>query len=217
MPGSRWRSKRMVRTSVTVPFEPTGAAKPQGDRPKSARSTNPQYQCGFRAIREETKHRSRDALHRSPSWAYSIENTGITGERNPFRQAPRVTPSALRSNSAIRASTSRAEADMGCVPGPSVSRAKVHSKVPQKVTPWKNYPVETTLPTGFFARPPVSPCRSQFEPSFCVTRRARANGTGHSHFALTGTPACWTLPGRRSRLRASARTTDAQYRRNAAE
>ena len=92
-PSSRWRRKLMVRTSVTVPFEPTGAAKPQGDRPKSARSTNPQYQCGFRANREETKHRSRDALHRPPSSAYSIENTGITGKRNPFRQAPRVTPS----------------------------------------------------------------------------------------------------------------------------
>ncbi len=103
MPRSSRRSKLMVRTSVTVPFEPTGAAKPQGDRPKSARSTNPQYQCGFRANREETKHRSRDALHRPPSWAYSIENTGITGERSPFRQAPRVTPSALQSDFARNA------------------------------------------------------------------------------------------------------------------
>ncbi len=166
MPGSRSRSKLMVRTSVTVPFEPTRVAKPQGDRPKSARPTNPQYQCGFRAIQEETKHRSRDALHRPPSRAYSIENTGITGERNPFRQVPQVTPSALQSDFAIRASAPRA--------GANVPRTEVHSKVPQKVTPWKNYVAETKSLTENFARQPVSPCRSQSEPSFFLARRAQS-------------------------------------------
>ncbi len=159
MPRSSWRSKLMVRTSVTVPFEPTGAAKPQGDRPKSVRSTNPQYQCGSRAIREETEHRFRDALHRPPSSAYSIENTGITGERNPFSHVPRVTPSASQSDSAIWASAPRAE---------------VHSKEAQKMTPWKNYPVETKPPIGFFARPPVTPCQATLEPfarhMFAITR-----------------------------------------------
>ena len=161
MPRSSWRSKLMARTSVTVPFEPTGVAKLQGDLPKSVRSTNPQYQCGFRAIRDETKHRSRDALHRPPSWAYSIENTGITGERSPFRQVPRVTPSALQSDSAMRASASRAAADIGWEAAPDVSRTEVHVEEAQKVTPWKNYLAETKPPTGFFARQPVTPCHGE--------------------------------------------------------
>ncbi len=152
MPGSRRRSKLMVRTFVAVPFAPMGAAKPQGDLPKSVRSTNPQYQCGFRAIREETEHRSRDALHPPRASAYSIENTGITRERNPFPEVPRVTPTAWRSDSAIRASAPRASAD--------VSRTEVHSEVPQNVTPWKNHVAETKPLIGNFARQPVSPCAS---------------------------------------------------------
>ena len=173
MPRSRWRSKLMVRTSVAVSFAPTRAANPQGDRPKSARSTNPQYQCGFRAIREETEHHSRDALHRPRNSAYSIENTGITGERNPFPEVPQVTPSALQSDSATRASASRAAAHIGCVSGADASRTEVHSKVPQKVTPWKNHLVETKSLIGIYARQPVTPCRGQFEPSFCPTLPAR--------------------------------------------
>ncbi len=160
MPGSRWRSKLMVRTSVTVPFEPTRAAMPQGDRPKSARSTNPQYQRGFRANREETKHHSRDALNLPRNSAYSIENTGITGERNPFRQAPRVTPSALQSDSAIRASASWVAADTGWETGADFPRTAVHVEEPQKVTPWKNDLAETKPLIGFFARPPVTPCEA---------------------------------------------------------
>ncbi len=42
------------------------------------------------------------------------------------------------------------------------------SKEAQKVTPWKNYLVETKPPIGFFARPPVSPCRSQSETLFLL-------------------------------------------------
>ncbi len=51
-----------------------------------------------------------------------------------------------------------------------------NAKEAQKMTPWKNYLAETKPPTGFFARQAVTPCRGQSEPSFCVTRRARANG-----------------------------------------
>ena len=190
----------MVRTSVTVPSEPTGAAKPQGDRPKSARSTNPQYQCGFRANREETKHRSRDALHRPPSWAYSIENTGITGERNPFRQVPRVTPSALRSGSAIRASASRAVADMGWETGADVSRTEGHVEEAQKVTPWKNHLVETKPPTGFFARPPVSPCNAIPNPSRAALWPSPKRGIFRVRFPSSPADAIhlheWRLPAR---------------------
>ncbi len=71
------------------------------------------------------------------------------------------------------------------------SGSVVHVEEAQKVTPWKNYLVETKPPIGFFARPPVTPCRGQSEPSFCFTPRARSAGlsrpdaTGHFHFALT--------------------------------
>ncbi len=158
MPGSSWRSKLMVRTSVAIPFESTAAATPQGDLPKSARSTNPQYQRGVRAIREETEHYSRDALHRPRNSSYSIENTGLPRERNPFPEVPRVSPSASCSDSAIRASAPRAGAD--------VSRSEVHSEVPQKVTPWKNYVVEKTPLIGIYARQPVTPCGTQFQSPF---------------------------------------------------
>ena len=57
------------------------------------------------------------------------------------------------------------------------SAAAAHSKEAQKVTPWKNHLTETKPLIGIYARPPVSPCRSQSEPSFCLTRRARASCT----------------------------------------
>ncbi len=41
-----------------------------------------------------------------------------------------------------------------------ISAAVAHPKEPQKVTPWKNYLVETKSPTGLFARPPVTPCEA---------------------------------------------------------
>ena len=78
-----------------------------------------------------------------------------------FGKVPKVTPSASRA------------ATEGWPEGAAVSRAKVHSKVPQKVTPWKNHVVETKPLIGNYARQPVTPCRSQFEPSFCFTRRAQ--------------------------------------------
>jgi hypothetical protein len=150
----------MVRTSIAVPFEPTATPKPQGDRPKSAPSTNPQYQCGFRAIQEKTARHSRDALLRPCSTAYSIENTGIAGERTPFREVPQVTPSALQRDFVRKAADMRWEA----VPG--VSRTKARAKVPQKVTPWKNHLAEIKPHIGNIARHSVSPCGSQFEAHF---------------------------------------------------
>jgi hypothetical protein len=165
----------MVRTSLTVPFEPTGMPKPQVDRPKFAPSTNPQYQCGFRAIREETRDRYRDALLRPRSTAYSIENTGTPGETTPFREVPKVTPSAWFSDSVIRASVSRAAADIGRVPGPDVPRTEVNAKEPQKVTPWKNYLAESKSLIGNIARHSVTPCGSRSEPSFCFICRALTN------------------------------------------
>jgi hypothetical protein len=160
MPRLRWRSKLMVRTSLTVPFEPTRAPKSQVDQPKFAPSRNPQYQCGFRAIREETKDRSRDALHRPCNSAYSFENTGTPGETTPIREVPKVTLSAMQSDFVRNAAAMRWEE------GPDVSPTEAHPKVPQKVTPWKNDLIETKRPTGFFARPPVTPCGSQFEAPF---------------------------------------------------
>jgi hypothetical protein len=158
MPGPRWRSKLMVRTSITVSFEPTGAANLQVDRPKSARSTNPQYQCGFRAIREETRDRSRDTFHGPRSSAYSAENTGISGERNPFREVPKVTPSALQSDFARNAAAMRWEE------GSDVSRTKAHAEDAQKVTPWKNYVAEYKSLIGIIARHSVSPCKAILNP-----------------------------------------------------
>jgi hypothetical protein len=144
----------------------------QGDRPKSARSTNPQYQCGFRAIWEKTERHSRDALLRPRSRAYSIENTGIPAEGNPFRQVPKVTPSSLQSDFAMRASVSRAAAAMGWEICADVSRKEAQAKVPQKVTPWKNDLAETKPHIGIIARHGVTPWRSQSEPYFCLTHRA---------------------------------------------
>jgi hypothetical protein len=149
----------MVRTSLTVPFEPTRAPKSQVDRPKFAPSTNPQYQCGFRAIREKTERHSRDALHRPRSSAYSIENTGIPGETTPFREVPKVTPSALQSDFVRNA------AEMGWEAAPDVSPTEAHAKVPQKVTPWKNHLAETKPFIGIIARHGVSPCEAITDPS----------------------------------------------------
>ncbi len=39
-------------------------------------------------------------------------------------------------------------------------------KEAQKVSPWKNYLAETKPPTGFFARPGVSPCGSHSDTPF---------------------------------------------------
>ncbi len=63
-----------------------------------------------------------------------------------------------------------------------------YSKEAQKVTPWKNYLAETKPLIGIFARPPVTPWRSQSEPSFCFTRRARANGLAEARRAFPPRP-----------------------------
>jgi hypothetical protein len=48
------------------------------------------------------------------------------------------------------------------------SSAEAHSKVAQKVTPWKNYLAETKRPNENFARHGVTPCGSQFEAHFLL-------------------------------------------------
>jgi hypothetical protein len=211
MPESSWRSNLMVRTSVTVPFEPTATPKTQVDRPKSAPSTNPQYQCGFRAIQEKTERHSRDALHRPRNSAHSIENTGIPGETTPFREVPKVTPSALQRDFVRKAADMRWEAVLG------VSRTKAHAKNAQKVTPWKTYLAETKPFIGIIARHSVSPCGSQFEAHFSPrsshqparqsskncpdgTRHFYFARTGHSHLALTARGRALTLPWARLTL-----------------
>ena len=58
-----------------------------------------------------------------------------------------------------------------------------YSKVPKKVTPWKNHLAETKPLIGIYARQPVSPCRAQSEPSFCLAPRAPASGAANSRRA----------------------------------
>jgi hypothetical protein len=111
---------------------------------------------------------------------------GIPGERNSFRDVPKVTLSALQCDSAIRASAARTAAAVRRDAGADVSRTEARAKVPQKVTPWKNYLAEKTPLIGIIARHGVSPCGSQFQPSFCLTLRARSARTRRLYFAQTG-------------------------------